>query len=93
MAKKKTATLQVPEVFTVRRYGKIMNERPVKMSYEEYKALRREQTKRLKARLRGFMVWKSKATVQLDKDGKIKPLGESWGTVTRDRMPMLRFVK
>jgi len=63
------------------------------MPYEQYKELRREQTKRLKSRLHGFMVWKSKATVQLDKDGRIKPLGESWGTVTRDMMPMLRFVK
>ena len=92
MARKK-ATFTPPQVFTVRRFGEIMNERPAKMSFEEYKALRREQTKRLKARLRGFMVWKSKATVQFDKDGKIKPLGESWGTVTRDMMPTLRFVK
>lgn len=92
MARKK-ATFTPPQVLTVRRYGEILNERPAKMPYEEYKALRREQTKRLKARLRGFMVWKSKAIVQVEKDGTVKHLGESWGTVTRDMMPMLRFVK
>lgn len=91
MAKKKTR-FQIPETYTVTRWGRILNERPAKMDYEEYLALRREQTKRLKNRLRGFVVWKSKAVVTTEKGGKVKFFGESWGTATRDRIPMLRFV-
>ena len=72
MAKKKTR-FQIPETYTVRRVGEILNERPAKMDYEQYRALRREQTKRLKSRLRGFVVWKSKAVVTTEKDGKVSP--------------------
>jgi hypothetical protein len=91
MARKKQ-TLQIPETYTVRRYGAILNERPAGMDFEEYKDLRRKQTKHLKARLSGFMVWRSKAMVATEKDGTLKPLGESWGTATRSMIPRLVFI-
>jgi len=91
MARKKPL-LQIPEVYTVTKWGGVINERPKKMNFEEYRELRREQTKRLKARLRGFMVWKSKSVVVMNRDGSTKAPGETWGTATRDRIPVLRFV-
>lgn len=90
MAKK--TLLQIPETYTVVRMGGVINERPKNMSYEKYRELRREQTKRLKARLRGFIVWKSKSIVKVEKDGAVKPIGENWGTATRERIPRIRFV-
>lgn len=51
----------------VPKFGEILTARPKKMSYEEYRAERTRQNKRLKARLKGFLVYKSSEIVKVDK--------------------------
>lgn len=67
--------------FKAKKFEKLLIERPQKMSYEEYKQKRREQNRRLKARLNGFMVWPSKAYGIINNNGQHVPGGESWGTL------------
>jgi hypothetical protein len=43
----------------VPKFGDILTARPEKMSYEEYRAERAYQNKRLKKRLKGFLVYKA----------------------------------
>ena len=62
-------------------FGEILTARPPKMPYDKYVAERRAQTKRLKSRLNGFMVWKSKCISILNERGEAVPGGESWGTL------------
>lgn len=84
MAKKKKQEQPAdkhPRLYNAGHFGTILNERPPKMSYEEYVMERRVQTKRLKSRLTGFMVWKSKCISILNARGEAVPGGESWGTL------------
>ena len=60
----------------VPKFGEILTARPKKMSYEEYRAKRTGQNKRLKARLKGFLVYKSSEIVkvgEVDMLRKYKP--------------------
>lgn len=78
MAKKDTAS----RAYKVRRMsGDILTARPEGMDYETYRQKRKEQSAKLKERLKGFMVWKSKAYMLR---------GESWGTL-KGKVPALRF--
>lgn len=70
-----------PNLYNVGTFGEILNERPKKMPYGEYVEKRRAQTKRLKGRLGGFMVWKSKCISIVNERGDKVPGGESWGTL------------
>ena len=80
---------EIPKVFTIASFGEIMNERPDGMPYSEYVEKRREQTKKLKRRLKGFMVWKSNYILT---DGAQSPWGklERWGT-ERGPIPSLKI--
>ena len=60
------------------------------MSYEDYRVERREQTRSLKSRLKGFMVWPSKGIFAQDKNGKVIPV-QSRGTLV-GKAPKLEFV-
>lgn len=84
--------LEIPATMSVRKVKNLLNERPDGMDFEEYKELRRAQSKWLRSRLRGVFVWKSKGYPKMDKDGKVQTLGETWGTAVRSRIPQLRFV-
>jgi len=90
MAKRKSL-FKIPQIVTIASFGDIITKRPEKMPYEEYRELRTIQNKRLKSRLRGVFIWKSKAIMQMKKDGSVNALGESWGTATRDMIPVLRI--
>lgn len=70
--------------------GVILNERPEGMSYEDYRLARKEQTKMIKNRRKGFMVWPSKGVFATDKDGKVIPV-QSVGTLV-GKAPQLEFV-
>ena len=54
------------KVVGVPRFGDIITERPKNMAYNEYRRRLRIQNKRLKRRLSGFWVWKSKAVLSLE---------------------------
>lgn len=71
--------------------GEIITARPEGMDYETYRAVRKEQQKRLKGRLRGFMVWPSKGIFgHKDGEGKFIPV-QSKGTLV-GRVPTIEFV-
>ena len=83
-----------PQIYQIREFGDIITKRPDKMDYETYRELLREQNRRLKSRLKGFVVWKSKGYTTLG-SGKDKPgrtIGESWGTLV-GCVPSIEFVK
>ena len=65
------------------KFNELIIARPEKMSYEDYKKQRREQSLRLKARLRGFMVWGSKS---------LSPSGENRGALI-GKVPTVRIDK
>ena len=49
----------------VSKFGDILTARPEKMSYEKYRAKRAYQNKRLKERLKGFLVYKASEIVKV----------------------------
>lgn len=49
----------------VPKFGDILTARPEKMSYEKYRAKRAYQHKRLKERLKGFLVYKASEIVKV----------------------------
>ena len=59
---------QYPKVYKIGRVGDMLLGRPEGMPFEKYRELRTMQSKRLKARLKGVFVWKSRGP-------------ESWGTL------------
>ena len=72
------------------KFGELLTARPNNMSFEEYKKERRIQTRRLKSRLHGFMVWHSKALGIVNANGQYVPGGESWGTLV-GQVPTVRI--
>jgi hypothetical protein len=48
----------------------ILTARPEGMSFEEYKAIRKQQQKEIKNYLRGDFAFKSKNKLNVDKEGK-----------------------
>lgn len=72
--------------------GSIMTARPEGMDYETYRAVRKEQQRQLKRRLRfGYMVWPSKGIFgQKDGEGKIIPV-QNKGTLV-GKVPAVEFV-
>ena len=76
--------------FIAPKFGEIINARPKNMSFEKYKKLRKEQTKRLKARLTGFYVWKSQCLGIVNPSGQRVPGGEAWGTLV-GHVPTVRI--
>lgn len=64
----------------VPRVKDILTARPEGMDYELYRRVRKEQQRRLKYRLRGFMVWPSKGIFGRDREGNVIPV-ESRGTL------------
>ena len=73
-----------------KKFERILVARPEKMKYEEYKKLRKQQDKRLKDRLNGFIVWPSKCLPTKDSDGKEIYLGESHGTL-KGALPTIKI--
>ena len=49
----------------VPKFGNILTARPENMSYEKYRAERAYQNKRLKKRLKGFLVYKASEIVKI----------------------------
>lgn len=49
----------------------ILNERPEGMSMDEYRYIRKAQQKEIKKYLKGDFVFKSKNTLNKDKEGKL----------------------
>ena len=76
------------QVITIAKMGEILTARPEGMPYDEYRDRIHEQNLRLKARLKGFMVWKIKAVAGFGKS----PWGalETHGTL-KGAVPRLRF--
>ncbi len=52
--------------FNAPKFGEILNGRPKGMSYEQYRFKRAYQHKRLKKRLKGFLVYKASEIVKVD---------------------------
>ena len=78
-------------VISVPKFGEILTARPDGMEFGEYKKLMREQRKRLKRRLGGVFVWKSKFIgMGVQKETGFK--GESWGTALAERVPEVRII-
>ena len=49
----------------VPKFGDILTARPEKLSYNEYRTLRASQNKRLKQRLKGFLVYKASEIIKV----------------------------
>ena len=73
----------------VPRVKEIITARPEGMDYELYRKVRKEQQRRLKYRLRGFMVWPSKGIFGHDREGNVVPV-ENRGTLVGP-VPKLEF--
>lgn len=73
----------------VPRVKEIITARPEGMDYELYRKVRKEQQKRLKMRLRGFMVWPSKGIFGHDREGNVVPV-ENRGTLVGP-VPKIEF--
>lgn len=59
MSKEKVVHINVPK------FGQILTVRPANMDYEQYRAERAYQCKRLKARLKGFVVHKASEIIKI----------------------------
>ena len=53
------------EHINVPKFGDILTARPEKLSYNEYRTVRAYQHKRLKERLKGFLVYKASEIVKV----------------------------
>ena len=78
---------ETPKLFKIARFGDIINARPEGMPYKEYVEKRREQSERLKRRLKGAMVWKSGFIPSKEGRSLFGKL-ENWG-IARRPLPKL----
>ena len=66
---------------TIKKFEKLIVSRPAKMKYDDYKKERKLQQKRLKERLNGVIVWRSKCLPEQDEKGNIIYRGKTEGTL------------
>ena len=78
------------KVINVPHFGEIINERPEGMVFEKYKEIVRLQKKRIRERLKGVFVWKSRGMLSTDRAGRIIPV-ENWGTAVRKDIPIIKL--